>query len=355
MSTRHLLNMTLGAFTLLLLAAVGVVFSTNGNQADEQTRIDLAVRQQVLVQDLTRQAAALADAEAREDVDRARQDLARTVTQFDRNLTALLHGGQAVDPNGQTVVIERTRNDMARLALEDGAHLWLETGVPLADLAAGEFSVYSAAGQKAVKNLRANDVELMQTMGTAANALRMGIHARGTVSGIARWAAAALAVVVVGLAFFRRSVLAQEGPAPAARPAPPARALAVAEPGAESPLAPRPFARPVAPVAPPAVYTSPVDFDSVNASVDQMSVDMNTIAGSTATMDRVFANAVVDGGPDGDAALLAAVRAACVNPARALGLSPRGLFVGAGADLVVLDTDLVVSAVMRDGRWLPVD
>lgn len=235
MSTRHLLNMTLGAFTLLLLAAVGVVFSTNGNQADEQTRIDLAVRQQVLVQDLTRQAAALADAEAREDVDRARQDLARTVTQFDRNLTALLHGGQAVDPNGQTVVIERTRNDMARLALEDGAHLWLETGVPLADLAAGEFSVYSAAGQKAVKNLRANDVELMQTMGTAANALRMGIHARGTVSGIARWAAAALAVVVVGLAFFRRSVLAQEGPAPAARPAPPARALAAAEPGAERP------------------------------------------------------------------------------------------------------------------------
>lgn len=80
-----------------------------------------------------------------------------------------------------------------------------------------------------------------------------------------------------------------------------------------------------------------------------------TIAGSTATMDRVFANAVADGGPGGDAELLAAVRAACVNPARALGLSPRGLVAGAGADLVVLDTDLVVSAVMRDGRWLPVD
>ncbi len=72
-------------------------------------------------------------------------------------------------------------------------------------------------------------------------------------------------------------------------------------------------------------------------------------------MDRVFANAVADGGPDGDAALLAAVRAACVNPARALGLSPRGLVAGTSADLVVLDTDLVVSAVMRDGRWLPVD
>ena len=131
------------------------------------------------------------------------------------------------------------------------------------------------------------DVVLAALLGSAAGLVSNRVVSGSWDSGLVLFGAdpvRSYPVVVVGLAFFRRSVLAQEGPAPAARPAPPARALAVAEPGAESPLAPRPFARPVAPVAPPAVYTSPVDFDSVNASVDQMSVDMNTIAGSTDKM-----------------------------------------------------------------------
>ncbi len=65
MSTRHLLNMTMGAFAMLLLAAIGVAFSTSGSQGDQNTQIDLAVRQQVLIQDLTRQTAALTEVDDR--------------------------------------------------------------------------------------------------------------------------------------------------------------------------------------------------------------------------------------------------------------------------------------------------
>ncbi len=283
MSTRQLLNLTMGAFAMLLLAAIGIVFSTTGSQDDQNTRIDLAMRQQVLVQDLTRQAAALTDAEDRASVAAARESLAQTILQFDRNLTALLHGGQAVDANGRTIVVERTRNELARLALEDGAHLWVETGMPLADLAAGEYSVFSAAGQKALKGLQANNVELMQHMGTAANSLRMGLHARATVARIAQWAAAALGLVLVTLGFFRRKVLGAETAAgtPTARPLPAAAHVAAAPATAE------PAGRtPGLPGAAPALgsFTSPVDFNSVSASVDQMSVDMNTIAGSTEKM-----------------------------------------------------------------------
>ena len=214
MSTRQLLNMTMGAIAMLLLAAIGVVFSTTGSNGDQNAPIELAVRQQILVQDLTRQAVALSDAGDREAVTEAREDLSRTIMQFDRNLSALLHGGTAVDANGQTVVIDRTRNDLARIALQDGAHLWLETGLPLADLAAGEFSVFSAAGQKATKGLQNNSVELMQHMGTAASSLRMGIHARSTAAGIARWSALGLVGVLVGLFTLRRKVLASESHAP---------------------------------------------------------------------------------------------------------------------------------------------
>ena len=77
----------------------------------------------------------------------------------------------------------------------------------------------------------------------------------------------------------------------------------------------------------------------------------DTIAGSTATMDRVFRFAVAHAGLTPDAALLQAVRQSSINPARALGLPSTGLTSGADADLVVLDDDLAVRAVLRRGQW----
>ncbi len=53
-----------------------------------------------------------------------------------------------------------------------------------------------------------------------------------------------------------------------------------------------------------------------------------------------------------DEALMAAVRQASINPARALGLPYAGLVPGASADLVVLDADLAVTGVLRQGLWV---
>lgn len=78
----------------------------------------------------------------------------------------------------------------------------------------------------------------------------------------------------------------------------------------------------------------------------------DTIAGSTATMDRLFRFAVTHSELPRDDALQLAVRQSSVNPARALGLSSPELRPGAAADLVVLDDDLEVSAVMRHGEWM---
>lgn len=75
----------------------------------------------------------------------------------------------------------------------------------------------------------------------------------------------------------------------------------------------------------------------------------HTLAGSTTTTGASFRHAVVDAGVD----LCSAVRAACETPARLLGLD--GLIgtiePGKEADLVVLDRDLAVEAVLRAGRW----
>lgn len=76
-----------------------------------------------------------------------------------------------------------------------------------------------------------------------------------------------------------------------------------------------------------------------------------TIAGSTATMDRVFRFAVAHNHLPQEEALLLAVRQSSINPARALGLPSPVLATGAPADLVVLDSDLIVTGVLRGGEW----
>jgi len=78
----------------------------------------------------------------------------------------------------------------------------------------------------------------------------------------------------------------------------------------------------------------------------------DTIAGSTATMDHVVRYAVENSGLPRDDALLAAVRQSSVNPARALGLVEAGLAIGGVADLVVLDAQLTVTSVLRQGSWV---
>jgi len=77
----------------------------------------------------------------------------------------------------------------------------------------------------------------------------------------------------------------------------------------------------------------------------------STIAGSTATMDQLF-RTVAGFGSDPDVALAAAVQMTSATPARALGLDQAGsLRPGYDANLVVLDLDLQVTAVMVNGDW----
>ncbi|OBA62804.1 N-acetylglucosamine-6-phosphate deacetylase [Mycobacterium sp. 1100029.7] len=95
--------------------------------------------------------------------------------------------------------------------------------------------------------------------------------------------------------------------------------------------------------------TVPIDVESGVARVSSTS----TIAGSTATMDHIFRTvAALDTDTDTDAALAAAVRMTSATPARALGLEQVGaLRDGYDANLVVLDADLNVTAVMVRGDW----
>lgn len=77
-----------------------------------------------------------------------------------------------------------------------------------------------------------------------------------------------------------------------------------------------------------------------------------TIAGSTATMDRIFRNCIMQSGLSGDRALLHAAQLTSVNPARAVGLPSPELRKGAAANMVVLDARLTVEQVLHNGSWV---
>ncbi|NED95624.1 N-acetylglucosamine-6-phosphate deacetylase [Phytoactinopolyspora alkaliphila] len=78
-------------------------------------------------------------------------------------------------------------------------------------------------------------------------------------------------------------------------------------------------------------------------------VDGGSIAGSTLTMDAAFRFAVTEAG----FTMTDAVQAASTNPARLLGIGHRtgALAEGYDADIVLLDADLNVQAVMSRGTW----
>ncbi|HEU5267019.1 MAG TPA: N-acetylglucosamine-6-phosphate deacetylase [Jatrophihabitans sp.] len=80
-----------------------------------------------------------------------------------------------------------------------------------------------------------------------------------------------------------------------------------------------------------------------------------TIAGGTATADRLFQQALRHRFGGEDDTLLAAVQQTSSVPAKALGLGPRDLGPGSPADLVVLSPEMAVTSVMADGQWVRAD
>jgi N-acetylglucosamine-6-phosphate deacetylase len=96
-------------------------------------------------------------------------------------------------------------------------------------------------------------------------------------------------------------------------------------------------------------HLGPLAVDVVDGVASVAGTD--TIAGSTATMDRVFRFAVANSELPRDEALELAVRQSSLNPARALGLPADGLVPGANADVAVLDSDLRVVGVLYRGSW----
>lgn len=284
MPMRRKLNLSLAGIGVLVLATAGYLGLAQRQDGAEVAQLEATARQQVLVGSLVTWADSLAAGTSREQVVAARTALGRSIAEFDQGLGALLAGGQVTLDGGRTRRVTRVSDATARHALELASHVWLETGMPLGDLAAGQYSAYSAAGQQALAGLAHNHSELTLHLQAAADGIRLAARQRAQAAGYAAWAGgvlglAWLALLAVRLWPARRHVAAKAGAAEA-RPLTPAshRAPDYAD-GARRHPARSDRTAPYAPT---------IDFENVSAAVDQLSVDMNNIAGNSEKMRQAI-------------------------------------------------------------------
>ncbi|MFQ5419128.1 MAG: ATP-binding protein [Anaerolineae bacterium] len=113
-SLRTQLGLIFLAFFMLVTGSVTATFWLVKTQHDDATIINLAGRQRMLTQQMTRLALTQPDS----------PDLAEASQRFEQTLYALRNGGKALDANGRLVTLPTTTNPAIRSQLDEAAHVW---------------------------------------------------------------------------------------------------------------------------------------------------------------------------------------------------------------------------------------
>ncbi|MFH1843435.1 MAG: hypothetical protein ABIF77_09535, partial [bacterium] len=202
MTVRLFLNLSLGILSALFLATTGLMyFGAEARRADEE-RLNLARRQQVLIQHMSEDVAALARAETIGDKYQLRQDLTQTLWLFEHSLVALEKGGPTQDDAGETIWIDGVSEPEVIASLKQTYELWALVGMPLLDLAAGAFTPDSPSGQETIAQLTETRAKLLALTTATSETLQQNLHTGVPLSDILQWICFALFLLAAGGIFF---------------------------------------------------------------------------------------------------------------------------------------------------------
>ena len=253
----------------LTLGALGLMVHTQGGLDQHPAQVELAQSLSTSLDAMAGRVDALAEASDLSSAREARQELARTVLDFDQKLLSLgdITAG-AVAAEVQTA--------------------WQNLGVDLADLAAGEYAASSAAGRETItafqrqrramgNNLSAMAGELMEHSAQASQLTRTARTAAMVLGGLS---------VLLGLVTFwparKKTVAPAAAPQQAAAPQPQAMPQDAEFEASRESIFRQPAAAAPARPAPP--FDTQGDLGLARASVDRVSVDMLTVARSAERM-----------------------------------------------------------------------
>ena len=166
MSIQNKLGTLFIVFFLLVAISVGATYMALTRQSEDALVVNLAGRQRMLLQAMTRYALEL---EKHPDRTRARSELAAAVTTFETTLDALEKGGPAPYTEGTTVTLPPARDETARLRLQWVRTLW-ETLRPDIEVILEPDSMNTPAFGRAVTNVESQSDLLVGAMDGAVRA-----------------------------------------------------------------------------------------------------------------------------------------------------------------------------------------
>ncbi len=171
-SEKRKLLFIMAALLLLGSVIVAVTVIISNSQKALGLRINLAGRQRMLSQRLTKEVLILASVTEGVDTKDKRDSLAATILLFDKTLHALRDGGTTSGIKGKKVSLPRAPSHTIVIALDQGLEIWQDLQPGLAGLADGSVSPHTVGGQYVMPDLLENNIPLLTAMDEATGAFQ---------------------------------------------------------------------------------------------------------------------------------------------------------------------------------------
>ncbi|WP_432798774.1 methyl-accepting chemotaxis protein [Poriferisphaera sp. WC338] len=203
MSIRLKLSGTIIGLVLLQLTTISATWYILNSQKSDGLQINLAGRQRMLSQRMTKEALLLVTS-GQDDklIASRREQFAQTVNLFDQTLNALLNGGETLNGKMQSCAVPAAQDAAAITALTEGQSLWQPIHKNLNPLIHSNIDPSSQAGHKAVALLSEQNVSLLKVMNKATGAFQSASEAKQAMLTWILLIAACSAIMLAAIAYW---------------------------------------------------------------------------------------------------------------------------------------------------------
>ncbi|MBU0551732.1 type IV pili methyl-accepting chemotaxis transducer N-terminal domain-containing protein [Myxococcota bacterium] len=154
----------------LLLLSISVSAWVKHQQAQEMVKINIAGRQRMLSQKISKDLLALKLGRAQ-----AHQDLLESFNLFERSLNALWRGGETLSTSGEQIEITPAPEAIVDI-VEAGAALWVPGRDLLSEIVRGRAEIHASEGERALDWMLTHNIKLLSQMNTITNAFQSEVE-----------------------------------------------------------------------------------------------------------------------------------------------------------------------------------
>ncbi|QDU32322.1 Methyl-accepting chemotaxis protein PctB [Poriferisphaera corsica] len=163
---------------LLQVVTIGATWVVLRGQKADGLQINLAGRQRMLSQRMTKEVLMLVEAKDEKALGAGREMLGGTISLFDRTLNALRDGGETLNGKMEVAVIPAAEDAGVIAALDEGKAMWGPVYAGLKDLSVGAYEVDSEQGRIAIDKVLAENIGLLKVMNKATGAFQKASEAK---------------------------------------------------------------------------------------------------------------------------------------------------------------------------------